>query len=77
MIATAPPQRRGLGPWLQLAPTLLYFAALFLGPLLLLVAYSLFTFRDFRYVPELNAGNYLEVLTSPAFQLIFARTGTR
>jgi len=74
MIATAPPQRRGLGPWLQLAPTLLYFAALFLGPLLLLVAYSLFTFRDFRYVPELNAGNYLEVLTSPAFQLIFART---
>jgi len=74
MIATAPPQRRGLGPWLQLAPTLLYFAALFVGPLILLVAYSLFTFRDFRYVPELNAGNYLEVLTSPAFQLIFART---
>lgn len=73
VIAT-PPQRRALGPWLQLAPTLLYFAVVFIGPLILLVAYSLFTFRDFQYVPELTTRNYVEILTSPAFRLIFART---
>ncbi len=70
------PRRPGLALTLQLGPALGYFGLLFVGPVLVLVAYSLFTFRDFAYVPELTLDNYVRAVASPAFQAIFARTVT-
>jgi spermidine/putrescine transport system permease protein len=61
---------------LQLGPGLAWFALLFVGPLIVLVLFSLFTFResDFSYQPQLTLDNYVSVVTSAAFQAVFLRT---
>jgi spermidine/putrescine transport system permease protein len=73
----APGGRRGMPAiraTLPLAPALTYFAAFLVGPLVVLGAFSLFTFRDLQWVPELTLDNYVEALTSPAFRTILLRT---
>jgi spermidine/putrescine transport system permease protein len=61
---------------LQLAPGLGWFALLFVGPLLVLVLFSVFTYRasDFCYQPQLTLDNYASVVTSAAFQAVLVRT---
>lgn len=70
------PGRRGLLAALPLAPALTWFLLFFLGPLLVLVAFSFFTFRDLQWLPELNLDNYARALTDPAFRTILVRTLT-
>jgi spermidine/putrescine transport system permease protein len=69
-------RRRGLFAASPLAPALVYFLLLFLGPLLVLVVFSFFTFRDLHWHPELNLGNYVDALTDPAYRTILIRTVT-
>jgi spermidine/putrescine transport system permease protein len=57
-----------------LAPSLLYFLVFFVGPLVVLIAFSFFTFRDLRWHPELNLGNYVAAVTDPAWRTILLRT---
>ncbi len=59
-----------------LAPALAYFLLVFVGPLVVLVAFSFFTFRDLHWHPELHLGNYVEALTDPAYRTILIRTVT-
>ena len=44
------------------------------GPLVVLVAFSFFTFRDLHWYPELHLGNYVEALTDTAYRTILFRT---
>jgi spermidine/putrescine transport system permease protein len=71
-----PSWRRGLFAASPLAPALVYFLLLFVGPLLVLVVFSFFTFRDLRWHAELNLGNYVDALTDPAYRTILLRTVT-
>jgi spermidine/putrescine transport system permease protein len=61
---------------LQLLPGVGWFALLFVGPLLVLVLFSLFTYRaeDFSYQATLTLDNYAAVVTSAAFQAVLVRT---
>jgi spermidine/putrescine transport system permease protein len=67
---------RGLIAASPLAPALVYFLLLFVGPLLVLVVFSFFTFRDLRWHAELNLGNYVTAMTDPAYRTILIRTVT-
>jgi len=60
--------------WLQLAPATAYFAALFLGPLAILIAYSFWRTENYQFIPSFSLENYREVLTSPVYQPYFERT---
>jgi spermidine/putrescine transport system permease protein len=60
--------------WLQLAPATVYFAALFLGPLAILIAYSFWRTENYQFIPSFSLENYREVLTSPVYQPYFERT---
>ncbi|MFN8619952.1 MAG: ABC transporter permease [Chloroflexota bacterium] len=66
-------RRRALGA-LPLAPAALWFLLFFLGPLLVLVAFSFFEFRDFTWSADLNLDNYLDALTDPGYRTILLRT---
>jgi spermidine/putrescine transport system permease protein len=66
--------RRGLVAALPLAPALVWFGLFFVGPFLVLVAFSLFTFRDLNWYPELTLDNYVTALTEPGFRTILLRT---
>jgi spermidine/putrescine transport system permease protein len=59
-----------------MTPALAWFLLFFVGPLFVLVAFSVFTFRDLRWYPEPTLGNYLEALTDPVFRTILVRTVT-
>src|SRR5436853_7130492 len=84
MTAIARQRRAGAAPRLgrsaitalQLLPGVGWFALLFVGPLLVLVLFSLFTYRaeDFSYQPTLTLDNYAAVVTSAAFQAVLVRT---
>src|SRR5688500_732512 len=69
-------RRRGLLAGLPLLPALGWFLLFFLGPLLVLVAFSFFTFRDLAWVPDLHLGNYAQALTDAGFRTILVRTVT-
>jgi spermidine/putrescine transport system permease protein len=58
----------------QLVPTLLYFAAFYVGPLLVLFYFSFLTFRNFQYVPPFTLNNYVDVANSETFRILFVRT---
>jgi spermidine/putrescine transport system permease protein len=62
--------------WLPLVPASAWFLLLFLGPLLVLFAFSFFTFRNLQWVPDFTLENYVEALTDPAFRTILLRTLT-
>lgn len=66
--------RKDFAAGLPLAPALLWFLLFFVGPLLVLVAYSFYTFRNLEWIPDLTLANYGEALTSPVFRAIFSRT---
>ena len=66
--------RRFIIAGLPLAPALLWFLLFFVGPLLVLVAFSFYSFSNFDWVPDLNLANYEKALTSPVFRAIFVRT---
>jgi spermidine/putrescine transport system permease protein len=65
---------RSLVSWAQLAPSAVYFLVFFAGPVSFLVAYSLFTTRNFDFVAELTLANYREAVTSEVFRAFFLRT---
>lgn len=58
----------------QLLPALVYFALFYVGPLLVLVYISFLTFRNFQFVEPLSFNNYVNVLTSETFRILFTRT---
>ena len=66
--------RRSIIAGLPLAPALLWFLLFFIGPLLVLVAFSFYSFSNFDWVADLNLANYEKSLTSPVFRAIFQRT---
>lgn len=72
--AGAAPRRRDVRGALPLLPAAAWFALFFIGPLLVLVAFSFFAFRSLEWVPEPNLGNYVEALTDPGFRTIVLRT---
>ena len=82
MTAAARPLRSGLrgerGRLLislsQLAPALVYFVLFYIGPLLVLLYISFLTFRSFQFVEPLTFANYLEVVQSETFRILFVRT---
>jgi len=82
-VATAQPvdarPRLGRGrllvPLAQLTPTLLYFLAFYVGPLIVLAYFSFLTFRNFQFVPPLTFNNYVDVANSEPFRILFARLG--
>jgi spermidine/putrescine transport system permease protein len=61
---------------LQLGPGLAWFGLLFVGPLLVLVLFSVFTFQpdDFSYATTFTLDNYAAVVSSAAFQAVLVRT---
>ncbi len=59
---------------LQLAPTLVYFLAFYVGPLLVLLYFSFLTFRSFQFVEPLTFNNYVDVANSEPFRILFVRT---
>lgn len=68
-------KRRPWGSYLQLVPASVYFLVLFVGPLLVLLAYSFFTVGpDFDVQPGFSLANYGEVISDPVFHAFFART---
>lgn len=74
-----PPRARRTGgrrllSTLQLAPALLYFLAFFVGPFVVLLAISFFTFRDFNFYPDLTLKNYADVVVSDVFRTLYIRT---
>lgn len=80
-LTTAAPVRRSASrrksrswAWLQIAPAAVYFAALFAGPLAILIAYSFYRTEDFQFIPTFSLENYREVLTSPVYRPYFERT---
>jgi spermidine/putrescine transport system permease protein len=81
-VATAQPAdarpRLGRGrllvPVAQLTPTLLYFLAFYVGPLIVLAYFSFLTFRNFQFVPPLTFNNYVDVANSEPFRILFVRT---
>ena len=58
----------------QLLPALVYFALFYVGPLLVLVYISFLSFRNFQFVEPLTFNNYVNVLTSETFRILFTRT---
>lgn len=60
--------------WLQLSPASAYLLVFFGAPIAFLVVYSLWTVRDFQFVPALTLANYAEVATSDTFRAFFVRT---
>jgi spermidine/putrescine transport system permease protein len=54
----------------------LWFLLFFVGPLLVLVAFSFYSFRSLEWVPDVSFTNYTEALTSPVFRAILTRTMT-
>ena len=71
-----PGRRRGFVAGLPLAPALLWFLLFFVGPFLVLLAFSFHTFRGLEWLPVFTFENYAETLTSPVFRVIFWRTLT-
>ena len=69
-------RRRRLLAGLPLLPAVAWFLVFFLGPLLVLVAFSFFTFRGLAWIPDLHLGNYVEALTDAGFRTILLRTVT-
>lgn len=67
-------RRRGALGALPLAPAGAWFLLFFLGPLLVLVAFSFFDFRNYAWTADLNLDNYLEALTDTGFRTILLRT---
>lgn len=65
---------RSLVTAVQLGPALAYFGLLFVGPFVVLILFSVFTFRDLDYFPELTLANYADVFASEAFRAVFVRT---
>jgi spermidine/putrescine transport system permease protein len=61
---------------IQLAPAFGYLAAFFVGPLILLVLLSFFTFQpsSFSYTTELTFDNYGAILQSEGFRIVLVRT---
>ncbi len=75
--APSRPAGRRSRRWLafaQLAPALLYFVVFFIGPFAALFALSFFTFSRFDFLPILTLNNYINVLTSETFQILYLRT---
>ena len=61
-------------PVAQILPTLLYFAAFYIGPLLVLLYFSFLTFRNFQFIEPLTLNNYVDVANSETFRILFVRT---
>lgn len=59
---------------LLLAPTLTYYLLFFAGPIIVLVVFSVLTFRNLLWVPEFTLANYFGALTDPVFGKILVRT---
>jgi spermidine/putrescine transport system permease protein len=52
----------------------LYFLAFLVGPIVVLAVFSVFTFRDLQWVPELTLDNYVHALTDVSYRAIVLRT---
>jgi spermidine/putrescine transport system permease protein len=63
-----------LVPLAQLAPSAVYFLVFFGAPVSFLIAYSVFTTKNFDFVAELTLANYREAVTSEVFRAFFIRT---
>ena len=61
-------------PVAQILPTLVYFAAFYIGPLLVLFYFSFLTFRNFQFIEPLTLNNYVDVANSETFRILFVRT---
>lgn len=59
---------------LMLAPALCYYILFFAGPIIVLMMFSVFTFRNLLWVPKLTLDNYYMALTDPVFAKILVRT---
>lgn len=59
---------------LMLAPALCYYILFFAGPVIVLMIFSVFTFRNLLWVPKLTLDNYFMALTDPVFAKILVRT---
>jgi len=69
-----PGRRRVAVGVLPLAPALGWMLLFLAGPLLVLLAFSFFAFRDLQWIAEPNLGNYVTALTDPGFRTIALRT---
>ena len=58
----------------MLAPALCYYILFFAGPVIVLMMFSVFTFRNLLWVPKLTLDNYYMALTDPVFAKILVRT---
>ncbi len=58
----------------QLLPALVYFLLFYVGPLLVLGYISFLTFTNFRFVEPLSLDNYIKVVESETFRILFTRT---
>src|SRR3989304_4014057 len=63
-----------LVPVAQILPTLVYFAAFYIGPLLVLLYFRFLTFRTFLFIEPLTLNNYVDVANSETFRILFVRT---
>lgn len=68
------PPRLGVGPWLQLLPSAVYFLLLFVVPIGYLIAYSFYSREGFDFVPAWTLENYREALTSDVYRTFYLRT---
>jgi ABC-type spermidine/putrescine transport system permease subunit I len=57
-----------------LAPPAIYFVVLFVVPLVVLLAYSFYTYQNFNFTTNLTVANYTQALTSPALRDFYFRT---
>jgi ABC-type spermidine/putrescine transport system permease subunit I len=71
---TSKARRQHLTTAMLLTPPTLYFLALFVVPLLVLLLYSFYTYENFSFVSKLTLANYTQALTSPALRIFYFRT---
>lgn len=57
-----------------LAPPTIYFVLLFVVPLIVLVAYSFYTYSNFNFSAKLTLSNYMQALSNPALRAFYFRT---
>lgn len=74
VVQGGPGHRRISAGALPLVPALGWLVLFLVGPLVVLVAFSFFAFRDLQWVAEPNIGNYVTALTDPGFRTIALRT---
>jgi len=68
-------ERRGhISTAMLLAPPTIYFVLLFVVPLMVLIAYSFYTYQNFNFTAKLTLSNYAQALTNPALRDFYFRT---